>query len=168
MIMNSSSRWIVVLGLFFGLTACGFQPLYGTRHDGGSAGHDLAFVAVAEQTTRLGQLIRNELIPSMAAPGRDDDLYTLELLPRAAEEVSIQAFDTDVLRRSFRVDVDFRLIENSSGTNLYAGRTFSQASYDRTGTPFANAQARITAEERAAKEVGVDIRTRIAAFFASR
>lgn len=166
--MMRGSRRIVVLALCLGLTACGFQPLYGTRHGGGSANQDLASVTVAEQTTRLGQLIRNELVAAMATSSHDSDIYTLELLPRAEEEVSIQAFDTDVLRRSFRVEVDFRLIDNASGTPLYAGRTFSQASYDRTGTPFANVQARISAEERAAKEVGVDIRTRIAAYFASR
>ena len=51
---------------------------------------------------------------------------------------------------------------------LYAGRTFSQASYDRTETPFADMRARIAAEERAAREVGADIATRLAAYFASR
>ena len=40
------------------LAACGFQPLYATR-DGSSASVELATVAVAEQPTRLGQLIRN-------------------------------------------------------------------------------------------------------------
>lgn len=151
------------------LTACGFQPMYATRVDGSSASVELTSVAVAEQSTRLGQLIRNEVLSTIApigqqGPGR----YALDLLPRAVEDVTIKGFDTDVLRRSFRVEVAFRLTEAGSGAELYSGRTFSQASYDRTGTPFADLQARITAEERAAKEVGADIATRLAAFFANR
>ena len=151
------------------VAACGFQPLYGSRADGSSASHALASVSVVEQPTRLGQLIRNELLSTMAPAGvQQTEQYVLELLPAAAEEVAIRDFDTGVLRRSFRVEAAFRLIESGSGSELYSGRTFSQASYDRTSTPFADLQARITAEERAAKEVGADIATRLAAFFASR
>jgi LPS-assembly lipoprotein len=157
------------LGLGLGLAACGFQPLYGTHQAGAPVSHELASVAVVEQTTRLGQLIRNELVSTLSTPGQQAPArYTLELRPRAAEEVTIQGFDTGVLRRSFRVDVDFRLLDADLASEVYAGRTFSQASYDRTGTPFANRQARIAAEERAAKEVGSDIATRLAAYFASR
>lgn len=169
MIVNRCSWRGVALVASLLLAACGFQPLYGTRHDGSSTSHALASVTIAEQSTRLGQLIRNELLSTMAPAGQQAGAaYTLELLPRAAEEVTIQAFDTGVLRRSFRVDVDFRLTDAGSGAELYTGRTFSQASYDRTGTPFANLQARTTAEERAAKEVGADIATRLAAFLAGR
>jgi LPS-assembly lipoprotein len=151
------------------LAACGFQPLYGTRVDGSSASRDLASVSVAEQPTRLGQLIRNELLSTIAPAGQQGaDRYVLELRPQAAEEVSIRDFDTGVLRRSFRIEVAFRLSETGINGELYSGRSFSQASYDRTGTPFSDMQARITAEERAAKEVGADIATRLAAFFASR
>ena len=157
------------LWICLALAACGFQPLYSTRAAGPSVNGELASVAVLEQKTRLGQLIRNELISTMSPPGQEaPPRYALELLPRAAEEVTIQGFDTGVLRRSFQVDVDFRLLDADLAEVLYAGRTFSQASYDRTGTPFANRQARIAAEERAAREVGSDIATRLAAFFASR
>jgi LPS-assembly lipoprotein len=128
---------------------------------------ELASVSVAEQSTRLGQLIRNELLSTMAPAGQAGaELYRLELLPQAVEEVTIRDFDTGVLRRSFRVETAFRLTDPGSG--LYSGRTFSQASYDRTGTPFSDRQARIAAEERAAQVVGADIATRLAAFFAGR
>lgn len=151
------------------LAACGFQPMYGARNDGSSASLELASVAVAEQKTRLGQLIRNEILSTIAPVGQASaSRYILEILPRPEDEVVIQAFDTDVLRRSLRVESAFRLTEMGSGTELYSGRTFSQASYDRTGTPFSNLQARNSAEERAAKQVGADIATRLAAFFASR
>lgn len=151
------------------LAGCGFQPLYGTFDDGSSVAVQLASVSIPEQKTRVGQLIRNELLASIAPAGSESgNAYTLELQPEASEETAIEAFTTEVLRRAYRVNVDFRLHESASGKLLYAGKSFSQVSYDRTGTPFANLQARINAEERAAKEVGTDIRTRIAAFFATR
>ena len=150
------------------LAACGFEPMYGAR-DGSSANQELASVAVAEQKTRLGQLIRNEVLSTIAPVGQQAaQRYVLEILPRPQDEVVIQGFDTDVLRRSIRIEAAFRLIEAGTGTELYTARTFAQAAYDRTGTPFSNLQARTSAEERAAKEIGADIATRLAAFFASR
>ena len=162
-------RRSAVLAACLLLGACGFHPMYGARNDGSSADADLASVAVAEQKTRLGQLIRNEILSEIAPVGLESvGRYALEILPRPQDEVVIQEFDTDVLRRSIRVEAAFRLTEIGSGAELYSGRTFSLASYDRTGTPFSNLQARTSAEERAAKEVGADIATRLAAFFASR
>ena len=152
-----------------GVAACGFEPVYGTRLDGSSTSRDLASVAVVQQSTRLGQLIRNELLSTMAPAGQQEaQEYVLDLMPQAAEAVVIRDLETGVLRRSFRVEAAFRLTEPGTNGELYAGRTFAQASYDRTGTPFADMRARIAAEERAAKEVGADIATRLSAYFASR
>ena len=151
------------------LAACGFEPVYGTRLDGSSTSRELASVAVVQQSTRLGQLIRNEVLSTIAPVGQQEaQQYVLELSPQAAEEVVIRDFDTGVLRRSFRLEAAFRLTEPGTGGDLYSGRTFAQASYDRTGTPFADMRARIAAEERAARQIGADIATRLAAYFAGR
>lgn len=169
MIASRHYQRVAALAACLLLAACGFQPLYATRVDGSSASLELATVAVAEQSTRLGQLIRNELMSIIAPVGQEgEQLHSLQLAPRAEEEVVIQDFDTGVLRRSFRIEAAFRLTRIGSDIELFSGRTFSQASYDRTGTPFADRQARIAAEERAAKELGADIATRLAAYFASR
>jgi LPS-assembly lipoprotein len=161
-------RFLALLACL-GVAACGFEPVYGTRLDGSSTSRELASVSVVQQSTRLGQLIRNELLSTIAPAGQQEaQAYVLELVPQAAEEVVIRDFDTGVLRRSFRVEAAFRLTEPGSGGELYSGRTFAQASYDRTDTPFADMRARIAAEERAAREVGADIATRLAAYFASR
>lgn len=167
--MTSRLPRILTLAACLVLAACGFEPVYGTRLDGSSTSRELASVGVVQQSTRLGQLIRNELLSTIAPAGQQEaQAYVLELLPQAAEEVVIRDFDTGVLRRSFRVEAAFRLTEPGSDSELYSGRTFAQASYDRTGTPFADMRARIAAEERAAREVGADIATRLAAYFASR
>lgn len=163
-------RWNAGLAVaaYLVLSGCGFQPLYGTRTAGSATTAELASVSVAQQSTRLGQLIRNEILSTIAPVGQQmEPRYILELLPVAAEEVVIRDFDTGVLRRSFRVEAAYRLV-GTTGAELYTGRAFAQASYDRTDTPFSNMQARISAEERAAREVGADISTRLAAFFAGR
>ena len=166
------TRWralrVLALGAALVVAACGFEPMYATNPAGSSVSRELASVEVVQQSTRLGQLIRNELVATIVPVGQQEaQLYTLELLPRAAEEVTIRDFDTGVLRKSFRVEAAFRLSDALSGSELYAGRTFAQASYDRTDAPFADRQARVAAEERAAREVGSDIATRLAAFFAT-
>jgi len=167
--MTSRIPRILALAACLVVAACGFEPVYGTRLDGSSTSRELASVAVVQQPTRLGQLIRNELLSTIAPAGQQEaQAYVLELLPQAAEEVLIRDFDTGVLRRSFRVEAGFRLSEPGGGGELYSGRSFAQASYDRTETPFADMRARIAAEERAAREVGADIATRLAAYFASR
>jgi hypothetical protein len=50
---------------------------------------------------------------------------------------------------------------------LHSGKTFSQVSYDVVREPFADMQAEANAMERAAHEVSMDIRSRLAAYFAS-
>jgi LPS-assembly lipoprotein len=79
----------------------------------------------------------------------------------------IQNENEDTRRFSYRINVAFRLIDRQTGKELSSGKTFSQVSYDRTTSGFANVQAETNAMERAAKEVGNDIRTRLAAYFAA-
>jgi LPS-assembly lipoprotein len=59
-------------------------------------------------------------------------------------------------------------VERSSGNVVNDGKTFSQASFDVIRQPFADLQAETNATERAVREVSADIRTRLAAYFASQ
>ena len=49
----------------------------------------------------------------------------------------------------------------------FSGRAFSRVPYDRVDATFSNVQARVNAEELAAKQVGQEVRTRLAAFLAT-
>jgi len=157
---------LLVLAL---LAACGFQPLYGTSGlNSPSVSAKLASVAVPEQTSRVGQLIRNEILAAISPAGTNAAAgYRLDMTPLSNDDTAVEAQNTDVLRRSYRLNVSFDLVESASGKRVYTGKTFSYVAYDRTGAPFANLQARANAEERAAQEVGLDIRTRLAAYFAT-
>ena len=115
-------------------------------------------VAVDQQKTRVGQLIRNEFLADVP-PGQGVSNWRLEIEPEAREINEIEAPNTDVLRKTYRLNVTFRLSDNRTGKPVYSGKTFSYVSYDRVSSPLANVQAATNAEERAAREVGTDIRT---------
>ena len=147
------------------LSACGFQPLYG---GGGAVSADMAAIAIPEPDTRLGQLIRNDLISAIRPAGpAGPDRYRLILSPKLNESVSVDTVAGGIQRKRVRLAVSFQLIDSQSGAAVYAGKTFSQASYDETGQSFADSRAQSNAIERVAKDASLDIRTRLAAHFAA-
>lgn len=162
-------RGLICLTVVLLLPACGFQPLYGTSGlDNASVSAKLAGVSIPEQSTRSGQLIRNAMLSAIAPAGTyAHAAYRFDMTPKDNEQDSVEARNTDVLRVSYRLNVSFDLVDISTGKSVYSGKTFSYVSYDRTGTPFANEQARTNAEDRAAQEVALDMRTRLAAYFAN-
>ena len=61
--------WIAILPLMLALAGCGMRPLYGTSEMSAGVSNELAAIAIAEPTTRLAQLIRNDLISTMRPAG---------------------------------------------------------------------------------------------------
>jgi LPS-assembly lipoprotein len=162
-----SNRLTAALAVALLLGGCGFQPLYGERQGSQPLTAALNGVAVDPPKTRVGQLIRNEFLADVP-PGQGGlSVYRLEIEPDAREVNEIESSNTNVLRKTFRLNVTFKLSDNRTGKQIYTGKTFSYVSYDRVSSPLANVQAATNAEERAAREVGIDIRTRIAAYLAS-
>jgi LPS-assembly lipoprotein len=157
----------ILLALAFAVSACGFQPLYGTSPAGSNVASQLSAIEIDEQDNRLGQLIRNDLLSSFAGGGPRPSHYRLQFVAVAGSQTLIEHSNEDTRRFSYRVHVNYRLIEERTGKELSAGKTFSQVSYDKTTSDFSNVQAETNAMERAAKEIGNDIRTRLAAFFSS-
>jgi LPS-assembly lipoprotein len=145
------------------------HPLYGESGDSSTVVAELASVAIPEPQTRLGQIVRNDLISTMRPAGAaGPDRYSLAIDIRSQEDKTIESATANrVLRRTIRLNVSFALAEPATGKVLYSGKTFSQASYDEVGQSFADLQARTNAVERAAHEVSLDIRTRLAAHFAA-
>jgi len=167
-------RVLVAPALLLAITllgGCAMRPLYGTSSAEYGVGvpQALESVTIPEAETRLGQLIRNDLISGFRPAGTDaPDRYKLVINSRSREENAVEQEDSHIARRTVRVNAAFILTELSSGKAVYSGRTFSVVSYDRTGQGFADLQAETNAMERAAKVVSTDIRTRVAAFFATQ
>ena len=158
---------IIVAGAL-GLSACGYQPLYGTSATGSLVSSQLSSIAVEPQNTRTGQLIRNEILSSINNNGGKSPRYRLSFTTSSNDASTVKSFGSDVLRNSYQLSVKYTLVENRNGKVVHKGNTFAHVSYDRTAAPFSDYQAQINAQERATKEVGSDIRTRLAAFFATQ
>lgn len=162
-------RVLVILPLLVLLGACGFRPLYGT--DGVSSGvaGQLASVTIPEPKSRVDQIIRNELLSSMRPAGTaEPDRYRLEITSTVNQDKSIEdsSNSRSARRLTVRIMANFQLKDMNGGAVVYKGKTFSNVSYDDVGVPFSNLQAQTDAVERGAREIAIDIRTRVAAHFA--
>jgi LPS-assembly lipoprotein len=163
-------RWapaILLVSAALLLAGCGYRPLYGSSSETAGVAATLSSVSIPEAEDRVGQLIRNDLLSSMRA-GKGEDKYTLLLKPVVKRSGVIDKPQPNVTRDSIVLAVSFELVERSSGSIVHSGRTFSQASFDVIRQPFADLQAETNATERAVHEVSADIRTRLAAYFASQ
>lgn len=158
---------ILLLVAALGLAGCGYRPLYGSSAENAGVAATLSSISIPEAEDRVGQLIRNDLISSMRA-GKGEDKYTLLLKPAVKKSGVIEKPQPNVTRESVMLSVSYELVDRASGTVVNQGKTFSQASYDVIRQPFADLQAETNATERAVHEVSADIRTRLAAYFATR
>ncbi len=162
-------RFLAVLPLLL-LAACGFHPLYGTDGTSPGVASELAAVSIADPTSRLTQLIRNDLLSSMRPAGTaEPDRYKLDIEATSIEDKSLEdPTNSHARRATVRVMANFTLRDISGGKLLYNGKTFSNVSYDDVSQSFSDLQARTNALERGAHEIALDIRTRLAAHFAAR
>ncbi len=151
---------VIVLCLCLMLNACGYRPLYG----GGSTAAvtvGLSQVAVAEQKTRAGQLLRNELLSSRVGASSDSAAFVLEMTVIEKGEARPGTRE----RVIYRLSVDYRLADSRTGKVVNEGKSYSVVPFDTVKVPLADLQAENNARERAARELGQDLKIRLAAFF---
>ena len=155
---------LICVGLLFLAGCTSFRPLYGKGPNGEGVTNSLAAVTVPEQHTRSAQLVRNELLNNMgSAPVK----FTLKMVV-TEKTVDVSTLSASSLhRRRFNLTVHYDLVNISSGAVASSGDSFSNVSFDTVRQPVADLQAADTALERAAQEVGQDLRQRIAAYFAN-
>jgi LPS-assembly lipoprotein len=149
------------------LAGCGYRPMYGSTATSPGVAGSLSSISIPEPTDRPGQLVRNELISSMQT-GRGEDKYMLNLTTTLADNGVILDKQPSVGRQAILITTSYELVDRSTGKILTKGTTFARVPYDVVRQPFADMQAQKDATERAAREVGADIRTRLAAYFAKQ
>jgi LPS-assembly lipoprotein len=149
------------------LAGCGYRPMYSSSATSPGVAGSLSSISIPEPTDRPGQLVRNELISSMQT-GRGEDKYMLNLTTTLADNGVILDKQPSVGRYAILITTAYELVDRSTGKILTKGTTFARVPYDTVRQPFADMQAQKDATERAAREVGVDIRTRLAAYFAKQ
>ena len=144
------------------LGGCSYRPLYGTGQDGSNVQSVLAGIAVDEQNSRAGQLVRNDLLSTMGSTPDATTLYQLKLEP--VEKTSLVSALPDQKLQRYRLNVKFALVNVASGKVVSEGASFSTVSFDTVQQPIADLQAAGNARDRATREVAEDIRLRLAAF----
>lgn len=164
--MAVTTRRLVILGLAAALGACGFRPMYGQVGDG-EVRNELAAVEVQTLTSRLGYLIRDNLLDQLnpaavEVPARY--LLTVQLRRRTSA-LGIQ-LDNTITRFNLTLTARFHLLDSETRRVLYTSLVRRVASYNAVRAPYAELAAQLDAERRVAKDVSTDIRTQLAIHFA--
>jgi LPS-assembly lipoprotein len=171
-------RRIVLAALIgFGIaplaTACGnggFRPMYAANLDGQSLSDAMAQVSVTTIPGRVGQRVRNELIFQTTGGGgaAQEKAYKLDIVLR--ERLTSQLVDAqgDAESQIYHIDADFQLTERASGAVILKGQSFGRAGFQRFQTIYANVRAKRDAENRAARTIAGDVRSRIEAALSRR
>ncbi len=154
------------------LMACGdggFRPLYGSQSLGGSGvAEKLAQVDIAPIPGRVGQRIRNELIFETTGGGNPQQpVYRLEVAIRETVAQTLIKPTGESGGGIYNLDANFRLIRMSDKKVVLTGSSYGRASYERFTSIYSNVRAREDAENRAAKTVGNELQTRLAAYLSN-
>ncbi len=162
----------LVLAFAGGLAACGdsaFRPLYGATSNGDYVPERMKEVDFAPIPGRVGQRLRNDLVFQGTGGGNP-------LPPQFRFEVVLQENLTSTLvsvsgqnagRPSgavYSVQASFRLIDIRSKKVVFQGASHARAAFERFESIYSNVRAREDAENRAARTISDDLKTRLAAY----
>ncbi len=169
---------LAVVMLLAGLTAGCFQPLYGTQGSAGGPdiGDKLSSIEVAPinvpngtRLSRVGVEVRNSLLFGLTGGGpAAPSNYKLDI--RLASSQSQVIVDINTARpdiQDYGIDATYTLTDIRTGKKVVNGQTFSRVSYDIPGQQqrFAGDRGLRDAENRAAKSIADNIRSRLASYF---
>src|SRR5262245_21365741 len=171
-------RFVGALALA-GLTAGCFQPLYAERPTpagGASVAGQLSGVDVApidapggSRLSRVGVGVRSELIYDLTGGGGGSSrTHRLDVKLTAQQLQVIVDINTerpDIT--NYGIDSNYTLTELATGKVVVRGQTFARVSYNIPGQQqrFAGERGLRDAENRAAKEIAENIRSRLASYF---
>ena len=175
---NRLARLLLVIGLA-GLNAGCFTPLYGSADvsPGGTAvAGKLASVEVAPidqpngtRLARVGVGVRNELMYELTGGGAAaPPTHRLNIRLTATNlqvVVDINTARPDV--SNYGLNATYTLTDIATGKAVVTATTFSRVSYNIPGQEqrFASARGLRDAEDRAAKVIAENIRSRLASYF---
>jgi LPS-assembly lipoprotein len=177
--MTKKMTRIVAALALAGLTAGCFQPLYGDRALVGSSsgvGAKLGDVDIAPidspngtRLARVGVNLRNELIFGLTGGGSvASALYRLDIkLTSTSMQVIVDINTARPDIQNYGIDATYKLTDLRTGKPVINGATFSRVSYNIPGQQqrFAGDRGLRDAEDRAAKVIAENIRSRLASYF---
>jgi LPS-assembly lipoprotein len=169
----------LALALILAVPAAGcFQPMYGDSSLVRTAGLDnrLAGVEVMPINTpngtalaRVGVGVRNDLIYDLTGGGyASAPTHRLNIqLSSTHLQVIVDVNTARPEVQNYGINATYTLTDIATGKTVVSGQTFSRVSYDIPGQQqrFAGARALRDAENRAAKVIADNIKSRLASYF---
>jgi LPS-assembly lipoprotein len=161
--MNRIAKAALIAAAAISLSGCGFKPLYavGTTPDGMRAYFGQVFVEPI--VGRQGVHLRNQLLDAMTGAA-----YNLNVqLTDVKEGLAIQE-NTQITRYNYTLTARYELRDAVSNEVLDKGTARAIAAYNVVDSQFGTQSAERDAQDRAAREVGEDIRLRLGLYFENR
>jgi LPS-assembly lipoprotein len=153
------------------LAACGsdgLRPLYGASAAGVRTDERMAQVDFAPIPGRVGQRIRNELIFQSTGGGNPlPPSHRLEIVVRESVTSTLVNTLGEALGQIYAVEANFKLIHIKDKRVVLQGTSHARAGFERFESIYANVRARTDAENRVARTIADDVKTRLAAFLSS-
>jgi LPS-assembly lipoprotein len=159
------------------LNAACFQPLYATQTVSGGPGVGTALAQVDVQRidapngtpeSRIAVELQNAITFELQGGSAISPTHRLNVkMTTNRSSVITDSATGRVMAELTGIDASFTLVELATGKTVLSGRTFSRVGSDYPGQQqrFARVRARLDAEDRAAKVIAENIRTRLASFF---
>lgn len=158
---------LILLCLLLPLAGCGFQPLYGSKAEGGSgAAVALNQVAIANIPNRDGQVLRNLLTDRLYQNGKPTEpLYRLAVELRQSETALGIRRDATASRTRLDTLAHYVLRRVSDDKVLIDSNAETSVSFNQLVAQYATVTARDDARSRALHELSEQIVTRLALYF---
>jgi LPS-assembly lipoprotein len=160
---------VFLLAAAVSLTACGdaagFRPLYGPSASGGDVGQHLKQVEFAPIPGRVGQRIRNEMIFQTTGGGNPlPPTHRLEVVLKENLTATLVNVQGEAAGQIYSVEASFRLIDSRTKRVVFEGTSHARAGFERFESIYSNVRAREDAENRAARTIADDLKTRLATY----
>ncbi|HEY7549840.1 MAG TPA: LPS assembly lipoprotein LptE [Hyphomicrobiaceae bacterium] len=150
------------------LTGCGdsgFHPLYAPSASGALVTDRLKEVDFAPIPGRVGQRVRNELVFQSTGGGNAlPPQYRFEVVLQENVTSTLVNIQGQVGGAVYSLQASFRLIDPKTKQVVFQGTSNSRAPFERFESIYSNVRAREDAENRAARIIADDLKTRLAAY----
>ena len=168
-------RQLAGAAMLAGMLAGCFQPMYADRSLTGGTGPNLREamrdVEIAKIDGRVGQEIRNDIIFELSGGGGNPTgaPYRLNLQVATNSGSAIIDVQTGLPdNETVSLDVTYKLQNVADEKIVLTDTAIARVTIDRTQQRYARVRALRDAENRAAKLIAEQIRTRVASFFLLR
>jgi LPS-assembly lipoprotein len=148
-----SSRWLLIG--FLGLTACGFEPIYGVDKP---VNKIMGEIDVEVSTGRNAFELRDRLIERLGAL-ESDPKYLLKYRSSIKSKDLTISKDNDVTRYTLQGETNFDLVDTASKKVIYTNTIVSNTAYSATAGTYPTAIAERDANVRLSRDMADKIVT---------